>query len=738
MLRQASLDVASVNDDHSLEGWMSDASKSDEGERRDRWVFLRPLPFFQPEDWLLVDEVWLPKDAGRFTFLRTRPADGAMGGALDGLASLFGLGLPGLISLDGPGVVRPPAADPGGGGHVQSIYLEAPPGPRLRWLIDAAKAQGGAIPPALAALVALRIAELLGAAEEAAVTPRLQLGEILVGWDGRVLALPRVPDLDEGFDYVLDHVGQGERRAPVVSQIDAIRFVGRVLSEVALGHSRPLPGGDLPGLIAPMLEGCLDARPAFASIEQLRQALAKVVATSGVGSSALGQLASALLPQLRAQEEELNSEIDRPMEDPPEEVVHGLVRRAQRSFPHTGLDLAQLEARGVAPDPVLGDDAHLLDLLSPEGTHRFAVTGQNVVIGRDGRADIALGHPEVAFRQLLVGEEGGSLYIEPLDGMTMLNGEPLLQRRPFHIGDAAEFSVFTLQTPGTLLEMDQDALDDDTLPLPLGDGPPSTMEDEPILEQLLDSASGDDFDEDTSEGPATDLGTLSVELPGIHGTWRAVLTDTHDFVRIDNSSTDSIGRSPPPGLVQHHAIVRRIDDTIFVEPGLGPVFVNDERCSHARPVSTDDRIRLGDLPLTLAWGARPRVQLSDAEVREREAAYEAARTNPDANELCVYASLAEPNTPGAWHPSDFVLGVGDELVFGSGVDDETLRSARLCPRHARIFRRGDRLLVEALDGPVTRRDVSLESATELRGDDQLYFGEVWVWIGPPGVEFHGE
>ncbi len=101
-------------------------------------------------------------------------------------------------------------------------------------------------------------------------------------------------------------------------------------------------------------------------------------------------------------------------------------------------------------------DTPVLTLDGPEGRHRFAMVGDEIIIGRAPSCDIAIGHKSISRRHLRIALEGGQFIAEDLGSQ---NGSRVNNRRingptPFRIGDKVQMSEFSievgfLETPKT-------------------------------------------------------------------------------------------------------------------------------------------------------------------------------------------------------------------------------------------------------------------------------------------------
>ncbi|HEY1098018.1 MAG TPA: FHA domain-containing protein, partial [Myxococcota bacterium] len=93
------------------------------------------------------------------------------------------------------------------------------------------------------------------------------------------------------------------------------------------------------------------------------------------------------------------------------------------------------------------NDTPVLTLTGPEGRHRFAMVGDEIILGRAPSCDIAIGHKSISRRHLRIAIEGDHFVAEDLGSQ---NGSRINNRRingptPFKIGDKVQMSEFTIE-----------------------------------------------------------------------------------------------------------------------------------------------------------------------------------------------------------------------------------------------------------------------------------------------------
>ena len=92
-------------------------------------------------------------------------------------------------------------------------------------------------------------------------------------------------------------------------------------------------------------------------------------------------------------------------------------------------------------------DTPVLTLTGPEGKHRFAMVGEEIIIGRAPSCDIAIGHKSISRRHLRIAIEGDHFVAEDLGSQngTRLNGKRITGPTPFERGDKLQMSDFTVE-----------------------------------------------------------------------------------------------------------------------------------------------------------------------------------------------------------------------------------------------------------------------------------------------------
>jgi pSer/pThr/pTyr-binding forkhead associated (FHA) protein len=119
------------------------------------------------------------------------------------------------------------------------------------------------------------------------------------------------------------------------------------------------------------------------------------------------------------------------------------------------------------------EDMPVLTLTGPEGTHRFAMVGQQIIIGRSQTCDISIGHKSISRRHVRIAQEGDGFVVEDLGSQNgaKLNGKTMSQPQPFKVGDRIDVCDFSLELGYLQDESSQSAAPED------GDKPkrPATM-----------------------------------------------------------------------------------------------------------------------------------------------------------------------------------------------------------------------------------------------------------------------
>ena len=105
-------------------------------------------------------------------------------------------------------------------------------------------------------------------------------------------------------------------------------------------------------------------------------------------------------------------------------------------------------------------DTPVLSLTGPEGKHRFAMVGEEIVIGRAPSCDIAIGHKSISRRHLRISQEDGRYFVEDLGSQngTRINGEKIAGNTEFALGDQIQMSDFTIEVG--YLESEKDPSED--------------------------------------------------------------------------------------------------------------------------------------------------------------------------------------------------------------------------------------------------------------------------------------
>lgn len=92
-------------------------------------------------------------------------------------------------------------------------------------------------------------------------------------------------------------------------------------------------------------------------------------------------------------------------------------------------------------------DTPVLTLTGPEGTHRFALVGEEIVLGRADTCDIAIGHKSISRRHLKILVKDGGFSIEDLGSQngTKLNGKRIAGQVHVTKGDQIGMGGFTVE-----------------------------------------------------------------------------------------------------------------------------------------------------------------------------------------------------------------------------------------------------------------------------------------------------
>ena len=92
-------------------------------------------------------------------------------------------------------------------------------------------------------------------------------------------------------------------------------------------------------------------------------------------------------------------------------------------------------------------DTPVLTLSGPEGKHRFAMVGDEIIIGRAPSCDIAIGHKSISRRHLRIAMEGDHFVAEDLGSQngTRINGKKIAGPTAFQKGDKLQMSDFSIE-----------------------------------------------------------------------------------------------------------------------------------------------------------------------------------------------------------------------------------------------------------------------------------------------------
>lgn len=93
------------------------------------------------------------------------------------------------------------------------------------------------------------------------------------------------------------------------------------------------------------------------------------------------------------------------------------------------------------------DNTPVLTLTGPEGKHRFAMVGDEIIIGRAPSCDIAIGHKSISRRHLRISLENGQFSAEDLGSQngTRIRGKRITGPTPFEPGEPLQMSDFTIE-----------------------------------------------------------------------------------------------------------------------------------------------------------------------------------------------------------------------------------------------------------------------------------------------------
>ena len=92
-------------------------------------------------------------------------------------------------------------------------------------------------------------------------------------------------------------------------------------------------------------------------------------------------------------------------------------------------------------------DTPVLTLTGPEGRHRFAMVGDEIILGRAPSCDIAIGHKSISRRHMRIATEGDHFVAEDLGSQngSRINNKRINGPTAFRIGDKIQMSEFTIE-----------------------------------------------------------------------------------------------------------------------------------------------------------------------------------------------------------------------------------------------------------------------------------------------------
>ncbi len=92
-------------------------------------------------------------------------------------------------------------------------------------------------------------------------------------------------------------------------------------------------------------------------------------------------------------------------------------------------------------------DTPVLTLTGPEGRHRFAMVGDEIILGRAPSCDIAIGHKSISRRHMRIAVEADHFVAEDLGSQngSRINNKRINGPTPFRIGDKIQMSEFTIE-----------------------------------------------------------------------------------------------------------------------------------------------------------------------------------------------------------------------------------------------------------------------------------------------------
>lgn len=109
-----------------------------------------------------------------------------------------------------------------------------------------------------------------------------------------------------------------------------------------------------------------------------------------------------------------------------------------------GVGHYKIKLEGLA---VANEETPVLTLDGPEGVHRFAMVGEQIVIGRAQSCDISVGHKSISRRHMMVTVEGNGFVVEDLgsqNGVT-INGRRITEPTPVSAGELLKICEFTIE-----------------------------------------------------------------------------------------------------------------------------------------------------------------------------------------------------------------------------------------------------------------------------------------------------
>jgi len=101
------------------------------------------------------------------------------------------------------------------------------------------------------------------------------------------------------------------------------------------------------------------------------------------------------------------------------------------------------------------EDTPVLTLDGPEGLHRFALVGEQVVIGRAQTCDIAIGHKSISRRHMRIEMRDGKFFVEDLGSQNgvKIHGKRIKKQTEFKPGELLEIVEFKISV-GFLSEIE--------------------------------------------------------------------------------------------------------------------------------------------------------------------------------------------------------------------------------------------------------------------------------------------